>query len=151
MASSGFDALTREQIVQSNSLATITENCVVIRALGGRSKTIISLSRLSEVRRIKVTHPKLLVVSAGLGVLAAAAFCSKQGDGSSIPIALVGLMFLIAYFATRRAYLIFVIGHEETRTPIGTLSEAAILTRTISSAQKKRTEEVPDLGAAATS
>ncbi len=151
MAALSFDALTGEQIVQSNSLATITENCVVIRALSGRSKIIISLSRLSEVKTVKVTHPNFLVISAGLGVLAAAAFSSKQGEGTGIPIALVALAFLITYVVTRKAYLLLLVGYEETPTQIGTLAEAALLAKEITSARNIHSQGIGDLGAPATS
>ena len=150
MLSASFDALTGEQIVQSNSLATLTENCVVVRASSGLSQSIFSLSRLSEVKSVKVTHSNLLVIAAGLGVLSAAAFSSKQGDGAGTPLAVAAVIFLIAYGVTRRAYLIFVVGHEETATQLGTLSEAAILIKRITSAQKKQNEAIPDLSAPAT-
>jgi len=134
--SPSFEALTGEQIVASNSLATLTENCVVIRASSGRSQTIISLSRLSEVKSVNVNHRHLLVIAVGFGVLAGAAFSSKHGDGAGTPLAIAALAFLIAYFVTRRAYLIFVVGSEETESRNGTLAEAGVLTKLIASAQK---------------
>ena len=127
MANFLIDALSGEQIVESNSLATITESCVLIRGFTGRTQTLLSLSRLSDARVVKVTHPGLLVSSSALGLVSAAAFCSKQGDGAGPPLALVAAVFLIAYFVTRKAFVAFTLGREETYSKLGSISEAVAL------------------------
>jgi len=136
MANLLLEALSGEEILESNSLATVTENCVVIRGVDGRSQMLISLSSLSSVKILKVAHARLLVISSGLFILSAAAFCSKEGDGAGIPIALVGIVFVIAYLMTRKAYLAFTIGRDQTYSRPGTLAEASMLATALRSAMK---------------
>ncbi len=144
MANLLLEALSGEGIVESNSLATVTETCVLIRGATGRSQTLISRSRLSDVKIVKINHPSLLVISSGLGLVSAAAFCSKQGDGAGPPTAFIALTFLIAYFVTRKAFLTFTVGLEETYSSAGTLSEAFAVMKALRSAQKAE-EEQPNL------
>ena len=140
MANFLIDALSGEEIVESNSLATITEGCVLIRGFTGRTQTLISLSRLSDARVVKVTNPALLVSSSALGLVSAAAFCSKQGDGAGPPLAVVAVVFLIAYFVTRKAFVAFTVGREETYSKLGTLSEAAALVEALRTLRRAEDE-----------
>lgn len=120
-------ALASEQILHANSLATVTTNFIVVRRPQARAETIIGLLRISKVRHIETSHPGLLVIASGVYLLAAAAACSKQGDQAGLPLAVVGTIFVFAYFMTRRAAVAFLVGREATETAHGSLREAAAL------------------------
>ena len=129
------------QVLQTNPLATVTRDCVVIQGPDGHSHTIVSLSHLSGLKRIRTTYPVLLVVSSGLLLLAAAAFCSKQGSGAGVPFALLGAGFVVGYFLSRKASVAFVIGKETTETASGSLSQAAELIKAVQSALSRLPEQ----------
>jgi hypothetical protein len=125
MASRALDALTGEEILESNSLGTVTSQWVVVRPPESRSEMIISLSHISNVRTVRTTYPGLLVVAGAALLIAAAAAASKQGSGAALPIALFGVLFLIAYWVSRKASVVFIVGTETTHTPAAGLREAA--------------------------
>jgi hypothetical protein len=128
-------ALTGEQILHINSLATVTGKFVVVRRPEMRAEAIIGLPSISKLKRIETTRPGLLVIAIGLFLLAAAAACSKQGDQAQIPLGVTGALFVIAYFLTRRAAVAFVVDCEATETMHGSLSEAAELIKAMEKAQ----------------
>lgn len=128
-------ALADAEILHSNVLATVTRNCVIIPNSEGHAQTMISLDRIVSVRRIKSTYPGLLVIAGGLGLIAAAAACSKDGHAAALPIALLGLGFAVAYLGTRRGSVAIVVGFERrdvVETAGGTLKEASAIIRAIS-------------------
>jgi hypothetical protein len=120
-------AISDEQVLQANSLASVTRNFMVIRDSARPSWTIIPLSRLSKIELIKSPHPGLLVISSGLFVLAAAAFSSKEGDGAGTPLTLLGLFVLIAYAASRKASVTFILDSGAAVTVTGSVTEAIAL------------------------
>jgi hypothetical protein len=125
MASRALDALTGEEILESNSLGTVTSQWVVVRPPESRSEIIISLSHISNVRTVRTTYPGLLVVAGAALLIAVAAAASKQGSGAALPIALFGALFLIAYWVSRKASVVFIVGTDTTHTPAAGLREAA--------------------------
>ena len=131
MANRLLEAMPDEPVLQQNSLATVTERCVVIRAAQGSAHSMLSLDRISDVRRVKTTYPGLLVISAALFLIAAAANASKQGDGAAIPMAVLGAVFLLLYFGSRRASVVFFVDRDTVETAQGSLREAAALIKTL--------------------
>jgi hypothetical protein len=127
--------LCEGQVLQSNPLAIVTRDCIVVRDPEGRSHTIIALARLSRLKRIRTTYPILLVIACGFAVIAAAAFCSKQGSGAGIPASLLGGAFAVGYLLSRRASVAFVVGSEVTETVSGSPSEATALIKAVQAAQ----------------
>lgn len=128
MTSEIVSALSDTEIVHSNLLATITRNCVIIPNPEGHAQTIISLSQIVSVRRIKSTYPGLLVIAGALGLIAAAAACSREGHGAALPIGLLGLGFAVGYIGTRRGSVAIVVGfdkREVVETPRASVKEAA--------------------------
>ncbi len=130
-----IDALSDEEILYGDSLATLTRNWVIIPDPTRRSQTILPLARLSEVKAVKVSYPGLLVIASGLFVLAAAAFCSKEGSGAGVPIALVGVGSVIAYVVSNRAWVAFTVGSAVTNTTPGTHKAADDLATAVQAAQ----------------
>ena len=137
MANRVMLALSGEEIVEQNSLATVTSNCIVIENSNRGVHTVIAVARLSNIRIITTATPSFLVISTGLLVIAAAALFSKEGGWAGIPIAVLGIGFLIAYAGSRRAAVAFVVDSETTTTSIGTLTEASALVSAVRSVQKK--------------
>ena len=130
-----------EEVVESNALATVTTNCLVIRNPDGKSQTIILLSRLSQIRKATTIYPGLLVVAVGLGIISAACMCSKQGHGAAVPTAGLALLFFLGYLAHRRASIAFSTGSGAAITPDGAVSEADAVIKAVQQACKS-TESV---------
>ena len=124
-----------EKPVLDGPLATVTSECVIIRDAMLHSHTIIALSELSSMKRIRTTYPALLVIASGFFLISAAAFYSKEGSGAGIPIALLGGAFALGYLLSRRASILFAVGASTTETVNGSLSEAAALIAAVQSAQ----------------
>ena len=135
-------ALSGEQVSLSNSLATVATTCVVIRDPDGRSNTIVSLHLIAGTKTIKTSVPGFLVIAVGLFLIAAAAHYSKDGGSADVPLALLGVGFVIGYLASRRASIALSVGRDTIHTVSGSLREAAALVRTIKSA-KTRLAETP--------
>ncbi len=135
MANTITPALSGEQVLHSSSLATVTENCIVIPSPEGRSQTVISTYRVTKVKTIKTTFPGLLVVSSALFIMAAAAQFSRDGGGAAIPIGVLGGLSVLGYVVTRKGAVALVVDGETTETMQGSLSEAAALVVAIRSAQ----------------
>jgi hypothetical protein len=122
------------QASHSNPLASIAANCVVVRDSECRSH-IIPLSHISGMRRIKTTCPALMVIASAFLLIAAAANCSRQGDGAALPMALLAAVFGIGYFLSRRASVAFVTDSYRAETCTGSLSEAAAVIGRVHAAQ----------------
>ncbi len=127
-----------EEVLESNLLATVTTNFVIIRSLGVRSHTILSLAHVSAVRKIGTSYPGLLVIACGLFVLAAAALCSKQGSGAYIPIAILGVAFLRGYLMSRKTSVALMVGPHWIETGGASSKEAGAVLRAIELARGSR-------------
>lgn len=137
MANTALDALAGEEILESNSLGTVMRQCVVLSGVGNQTETVVSLSVISSVKSIKTTYPGLLVIAASAFLIAAAAASSKQGGGAAGPIAILGLLFVIAYWLTRRASVAITVGGERTETVQGSPREAAAFMAALQSALER--------------
>src|SRR3954449_12917713 len=127
MANTIIGALTVDAAQKSYLMTTVTAGCVVVRDPSAASETAISLSRLSGVQTVKTSYPGLLVIASGLSVVAAAAFCSKEGDGAGIPTAVMSASFVAGYRMSRKAAIKFVVDSESTQTAFGTPRAASHL------------------------
>lgn len=134
-----LDALPGDRIVQSNALATVTTHCLIVRSSEKHSQTIIPIVHLYGVSTIKTTYPGLLVVSTACFLIAAAADCSKQDGGATLPAAILGVLFLLAYLAYRRVTVSFTTHGDRTVTAEGSPGEAAALIKAVRSRQSKAT------------
>jgi hypothetical protein len=128
--------LPDEQVIESNPLATVTTNCLVVRNSDGKSQTVILLSRLSSIRKATTIYPGLVVIAVGLLVISAAAVCSKESHGAALPIGITALLFLLGFLAHRRASLAFIAGSGATVTTDGNPAEADALIQAVQSARK---------------
>jgi drug/metabolite transporter (DMT)-like permease len=144
MADGILDALSGEDILHSNSLGTVTDHCVVLRAANGMTQTVVALSRISKVKKVTVTYPILLVVASGSLLVAAAAMRSRDGDGAGIPIAIFGLLLIVGYVLSRRASVMLVLGSERVETVLGSPGEASELVTAVEVARRKRQRDIED-------
>jgi hypothetical protein len=135
-----LEALPGDRILQSNALATVTTNCLIIIRSDDHSQTIIPIAHLAGIGTAKTTYPGLLVVSAACFLIAAGAYCSKQEGQAAIPAALLGLLFLFAYVAHRRVAVSFTTQSDKTITQEGSTREAAALIKAIRSVQAAKAE-----------
>ncbi len=131
-------ALSSDEILQAGLSAVVTPDYVIVTSPKGESHVVISLERLSEIKTLKTTYPGLLVIASGAFLVAAAAYCSKEGDGAGTPAALIGLAFVIAYFLSQRASIAFIVDGESTETASGGLRDAAALLRAVEMARARR-------------
>ena len=129
--------LVGQQVLYSNSLATVTEQWIIIRDYGQQSHTIVSLASVSNVTVVKITHIPLVVFASGFFIVAAAAQYSKEGGGAGIPCALIGVWFLIACLGFRRASVTLDVDSGSANTAFGTVAEATKLTAAIRSAREQ--------------
>jgi hypothetical protein len=127
-----LDEIAPCQNSEAGSLAIVTENYVVIRDPERQCHTIIALSRLSGMKRIITSHPVLLVIAVALFVISAAAFCSKEDNGTYLTIFLLGAAG--SYWLSRTAAVALIAGSESVVTPKGSLSEARSLIADVQSA-----------------
>ncbi|MBV9762574.1 MAG: hypothetical protein JO340_18585 [Acidobacteriaceae bacterium] len=140
MANTALDALAGEEILESNSLGTVMKHCVLLRAADTQSEAVISLDVISSVKTIKITFPGLLVIAGSAFLIAAAAAASKEGGGAAGPTALLGSLFLLAYWLARKASVALVVGADVTETAQSSVSEASAFAKAVRSAiEKKRT------------
>lgn len=133
-------ALSEDEIVHSNALATVTRNCVVIPNADGLAQTVIALSRISSVRSVKSSYPGMLVIAGALGLIAAAAAYSKDGHGAAWPVALLSVGFAVAYIGTRRGSVSLSISSgrpEVVETMSGSLKESASIVAAIQNARRR--------------
>lgn len=135
------EALSGEAIIYSNSLATITRNCILLRYREARTEVVLPLSELRQVRKVTITYPFLLVIATASFVIAAAALSSRDGGGAGIPFGVLGVALLAGYVLSRRATVLFIAGSELFETVEGSLTEAAELVAVIASTQKAAVRE----------
>lgn len=131
-----IEALPDQRVLHSNSLATVTPVCVLIRTSRLSGQSIVALENIRDLRRVKSSYPGLLVIAAGLFLIAAAAYFSKQGDGAAIPMAVIGAVFVLFYLGSRRASVVFYLeSGDSIETTGGSLRDAAALIRSVRKAQ----------------
>src|SRR3954471_23388201 len=135
MANTIIGALTDDAAQKNYLMTTVTTGCVVIRNPSAASETAISLSRLSEIQTVKTSYPGLLVIASGLSVIAAAAFCSKQGDGAGLPTAVLSATFVAGYVLSRKMALKFIVDSESTQTTFGSPRAANHLKKAVETAR----------------
>ncbi len=123
------------QAPHSTSLATVGNHWILIRDSDRQSHIIIALPQLCGMKRIRTTYPALMVIASGLVVIAAAAGYSKEGNGAAIPISILGAIFVLGYFLSRRASVAFLTGSSCTETSSGSFSEASALIEQVHAAQ----------------
>jgi hypothetical protein len=128
------------QLLESNALATITDKCILVRDAVRRSYTILAVSQLASVKRIRTTHPVLLVISSGLFMIAAAALRSKDGGGAALPVALLGGAFVAGYFLSKRHSILFVSDDVSIETHAGSTSQVTALLAAVQSARARLRE-----------
>ncbi len=126
--------LPDRQVVRNSPLATVMDDCVVIRDTAPLSHIIIGLSHVTGMRRRRIQHPALLVVSAGLSLIAAASYASRAPDAALVT-ALSALALIAGYFLSRRDSVVFLAGRYSASTAPGTLSDAAHLIAAVQNAQ----------------
>jgi len=133
-----FGDLSDRQMLESNPLATVFNDCIVIRDSNRQSHTILSISQLVTIKRIRTSHPALLVVSSAFGLISAASFYSREGSGAAWPIALLAGAFAAAYPLSRRAAVGFVVeGTGTVETESGSLEQAEELISAVRTAQHR--------------
>jgi hypothetical protein len=145
-------AISDEEILQANRLAWVTQHFLIIRNVDRQTHTIIPLNRLAGIQVVKTPYPGLLAIAAGVFLVAAAAFASRQGDGAAIPCALLGAFLLAVYFGSRRANITFQLETGASETLAGTIGEAAALIELIERARhssRNADQEPTDLSTAA--
>jgi hypothetical protein len=128
MANTALDALAGEDILESNSLGTVMRHCVVLKTRHNDAETVISLAVITSAKSIKTSYPGLLVIACSAFLVAAAAACSKQGAGAARPFAFIGLLFVVAYWLSRRASVAITAGSEITESVQGSPSDASKFT-----------------------
>lgn len=105
------------------SLATVSTNSVTFRNSSDQARIVLSFAALTGVEKEFYSHPRLLVIAAGLLVLSAAAYCSPHRDAIYLPLGGLSLFFLLIYHGTRKAALVFVCGPDIYRTRQGRPAE----------------------------
>jgi hypothetical protein len=125
------NALMGETVVHSNPIATVTRNCLVVRYDARRAQAIISLQSIKGMRKVNFTNPALLVIAAGLFTIAAAAYSSHEGYEVSGALSAVGLLFLLSYFLTRRATVLFLLENQNIESKSGSYREATSIIRAV--------------------
>ncbi len=122
-----FAAITSEKVVQSKLSVVVTEDCVIIPSFSRQPHTVLSLGAISKIKIVKTYYPSLAVISVGLLLLCAAAFSSKDGAGTGVPIGVLGAIFFVAFIASQRARVVFMNGSEATQTINGSFADVADL------------------------
>ena len=135
-------ALSQQQILLTNPLATVASECVVIRVGSGNMQSILSLSQIRRVSIVRLSHPGLLVLAFAAFLIAAGAHFSKDGDSADVPIALIGGLLLVAFVISRRAAVSFLSTDGSLlQTVFGSPSEAVAVRAATRSAMEKMTDE----------
>lgn len=130
-------ALSRQQIVLTNPLATVASECVVIRTPSGTSRSIIALSHIRNMVVVRLSHPGFLVLAIAAFLIAAGAHFSKERDSADWPIAVVGVLLVVAYIGSRRAAVQFTSMDGDLQTVFGSPSEAAAVVAAVRAAMEK--------------
>ena len=135
MSSTILSALSGEQVLYKSSLATVTNNWVLL-GCGASSQAPISIATLSSFRTLKRTNNFVYpAFAAGSMFVAVATLFSKEPAGVTWPFVLVSLALLAAAQVTRQASIAFIVDSEIVQTRFGTMREAATLAAVIRSAQ----------------
>jgi hypothetical protein len=137
-------AISDEQVLQPNRLAWVTQHFLIIRNVDRQTHTIIPLSCLTGIEVVKTPYPGLLAIAAGVFLVAAAAFASKQGGGAALPAFLLGAFLLAVYFGSRRANITFKLDTGAIETTSGTVGEASALIQLVERARRSVAPEDAD-------
>jgi hypothetical protein len=137
-------AISDEEVLQPNRLAWVTEHFLIIRNVERQNHTIIPLVRLVGIDVVKTPYSGLLAIAAGVFIVAAGAFASRQGDGAAIPCALLGAFLVAVYFGSRRANITFRLDTGGSETTSGTIGEAAKLIQLVDEARRCASAGVDD-------
>jgi hypothetical protein len=127
-----------ERILHRNSLATITDNWIVVRGARSRTQFVVLIDSVAAVKTFKTTQLHCLACALGCLLMAIATVCSKEADGATMPFALIGMALLTGAQVTRQASIAFVLETDVIHTEYGTLREAAALVAAIRSAPDRR-------------
>jgi len=125
------NSLMGETVVHANTMATVTRNCLIMRDDMRRAQAVIGIQSIQGMRKINFTNPALLVIAAGLFTIAAAAYSSHEGYEVSVSLALIGLFFLLGYFLTRRATVLFLLENQSIESRRGTYRDATSIIRAV--------------------
>jgi hypothetical protein len=135
MALAILSALVDEQVLHSNSLATVTKRWIVLGCYGA-TQSLISIAKVARLRTVRrTTNFAYPAFASGSLLITLATEFSKHLDGATLPFALVSLALLAGAQASRQASIAFVLDSEVVQTGFGTLREAASLVAAIRSAQ----------------
>jgi hypothetical protein len=138
MASTILSALSGETVLHRNSLGTVTDNWIIVREAGSHAQSLISIANVSCVTTSTTVHLAYQACASGCLLMAAAAQCSKQACGVSLPFGLLGLALWIAAQFRRQASISFVVDPDVIQTAFGTLCQAATLFAAVRLAQEGR-------------
>ena len=125
------NALMGETVVHANPMATVTRNCLVMRDDMRRTRAIIAIQSIKQIRKVNFTNPALLVISVGLFTIAAAAYSSHEGYEVSGTLAVIGLLFFLSYFSTRRAAVLFLLENQSIESRRGSYRDATSVIRAV--------------------
>ncbi len=128
-------AISDEAVLRPNRLAWVTQHFLILRNTERQTHTIVPLVHLTGIEIHKTPYSGLLALAAGVFVISAAAFTSKQGDGAALPSALLGVFLLISYFASRRAIINFKLDTGVVESTSGTVGDAISVVRLIEQAR----------------
>ncbi len=124
-----------EPVLHRNSLATVTENWIVVHHVQSHKQIVVSIDSISSLRTFKTIKLHQLASAVGCFVISAATACSKEPSSATLPFALIGLALLITAGVSRRASVAFIADHDVVQTAYGTFPEAATLVTAIRSAR----------------
>ncbi len=125
------NALMGETVVHANTMATVTRNCLVVRDDVRGSQAVIGIQSIRGMRKVNFTNPALLVIAAGLFTIAAAAYSSHEGYEVSVGLGLIGLVFILSYFLTRRATVLFLLETQSIESRRGSYRDATSIIRAV--------------------
>ncbi len=125
-------------MLHRNSLATLTDNWIVVRESESQKQVLLAIDSISSIKTFKTLKIHYVAWALGSLLIAAATAFSKQSDGATLPFALVSAALLLSAQATRQASLAFIAEGDTVRTTYGTLAEATTLVTAINSARGGR-------------
>jgi hypothetical protein len=116
-----------EPILHSNSLATITDNWIVVRSAQSQSQVVVLIDSITAVKILKITHLHQALCGIGCLLIAGATLYSKEGDGATMPFTLVGASLFTGAQFGRRAAIALVVDSEVIQTAYGRLRDVATI------------------------
>jgi hypothetical protein len=131
MADALLETLTGETVIHANPLATVTRNCLLIRDESRKTQVVIGIQNIRALRKVDTTHVGLLAIAGGLFTIAAAAQASHTGSEASAGIALLGIIFVLAYFSSRQAAILCLVADGSIETRRGTFQQATAILRAV--------------------